>query len=68
MIGGEKRIARRFSLVSENWILPGVNHPIVFYGMRFFGDRLSFDLAFINSLGNGVPFPGIPYVDFVVAF
>jgi hypothetical protein len=68
MIGGEQRLSRRMSLVSENWIFPGVDEPLVSYGMRFFGEALSVDLAFINILGEDAIFPGVPYIDFVFNF
>jgi hypothetical protein len=68
MIGGEKRFARRLSFVSENWIFPGVDQPLVSYGLRFFGEGLSVDLALFNALGDDAIFPGIPYVDFVFNF
>jgi len=68
MIGGESRISRRIALVSENWILPGLDEPIISYGVRFFSQKLAIDLAFINLLGPHSIFPGIPYIDFVVQF
>jgi hypothetical protein len=71
MLGGEKRVARRVSLVTENYALPGDNGSLVSYGVRFFGDRLSTDLAFWNLFGVEDPdpvFPGIPYVAFAVKF
>ena len=68
VIGGEKRLARRLSFVTENWILPGVDQPISLYGLRFFGEGLSVDLALAAPLGEDFFFPGIPYVDFVFNF
>jgi len=68
MIGGETRIARHLALVSENWILPGVDNPLISYGVRFFSQKISVDLAFINTLGEDAIFPGFPYVDFIVQF
>ena len=42
---------------------------LISYGLRFFGDKLSADLAFMNIPTTGeFFFPGIPYVDFVVRF
>ncbi|MCP4633900.1 MAG: hypothetical protein GY855_13320 [candidate division Zixibacteria bacterium] len=67
-IGGEYRFARRLSFVSENWILPGIDVPIVSYGIRFFGESLTVDLAFANILDDDAIFPGIPYLDFVWNF
>lgn len=68
MIGGEHRISRRLALVTENWILPGVDNPGISYGIRFFGEKLSVDLALLNTLGKEAIFPGIPYIDFVFNF
>ena len=68
MIGGELRVSRRVALVTENWIMPGVDTPLISYGMRFFGEALSVDLAFINVLSGDIIFPGIPYIDFVFKF
>lgn len=68
MIGGESRVSRRVALVTENWMMPGVDQPLISYGIRFFGEALSVDFAFINTLGDGMFFPGIPYIDFVFKF
>ena len=68
MIGGEKRISRRVSFVSENWVFPEVDQPLVSGGFRFFGEGLSVDLALINTIGEDTIFPGIPWVDFVFNF
>ncbi|MGD9899774.1 MAG: hypothetical protein AB7T22_11680 [Calditrichaceae bacterium] len=68
MIGVENRFARRVAFVSENWIFPGVDNPLISYGLRFFGESMSFDLGFFNVLGKDALFPGIPWVDFVYNF
>ncbi len=68
VIGGEHRVSRRLALVTENWIVPGAENPLVSYGMRFFGEKLSVDLALLNTVGKETIFPGIPYVDFVFNF
>jgi hypothetical protein len=67
MVGGERRVSRRVSLVTENYVLPGLAKPLVSYGMRILGEKISVDLAFINYAGQMV-FPGLPYVDFTVRF
>ena len=67
MVGGESRVSRRIALVTENWILPGVDSAIFSYGIRFFGEKISVDLAFLNSTDIGF-FPGFPYLDFVFNF
>lgn len=68
MIGGEKRLTRRVALVSENWIIPGADAPVVSYGIRMMGEDLSFDLAFFNILDQDAIFPGIPYIDLTFKF
>jgi hypothetical protein len=68
MLGGEKRLSKRVAFVSENWIFPGIDQPIVSYGLRFFSEQLSVDLALFTPLGEDAFFPGIPYVDFVFNF
>ncbi len=71
MLGGEKRIARRVSLVTENYALTGESGALISYGIRFFGEKLSADLALWNPVGvegAGAIFPGIPYVAFAVKF
>ena len=68
MIGGEKRLTPRTAFVTENWIFPGIDEPLISYGIRFFGKRLSVDLGLINTIGEGAIFPGVPYIDFVVQF
>lgn len=68
MIGGEGRLMRRVSFVTENWIFPEVDNPLVSYGFRFFGQALSVDLALVNVLSDDAIFPGIPYIDFAYYF
>ena len=67
MLGGERRVSRRLSFVTENYVMPGLAKPLLSYGARVLGEKISVDLAFINYAGKMV-FPGIPYVDFVVRF
>jgi hypothetical protein len=68
MLGGQYRVSHRVSFVSENWILPGLDEPILSGGLRFFGEALSVDLAMIIPVGAGGDWPVIPYIDFVVRF
>lgn len=68
MLGGELRFSRRMSFVTENWIFPGLDQPLISYGIRFFGEKLSIDLALLNFLGEDAIFPGVPYIDFVFNF
>jgi hypothetical protein len=67
MLGGEKRIARRIALVSENYLLPISENNIVYsFGIRFMGEKLTTDLALFNASGSNII--GLPYVDFVFKF
>lgn len=69
MLGGEARLSRRIAFVSENYLIPNEDvNSIVSYGLRFFGEKLSADLAFWNLPGKDAVFPGIPYVAFSVKF
>ena len=66
MIGGQGRISRRFSLISENWFIPigGKTEGVVSYGVRFLGENLSVDLAWMSLLGSGdisVPWLGFAF-------
>ncbi len=71
-ISAAARTSRRSSFVTENWIVPvggSEYYTVVSYGIRFFGEKISVDLAFLNSRDVLEVFPiGIPYVDFVVKF
>lgn len=71
-ISGMHRVKRRLSLVSENWIIPDLDdsyYTLISYGLRFFGEKLSTDLGFINNADIAdFLIIGIPYVDFVVKF
>jgi hypothetical protein len=69
MLGAEKRLGRRVSFVTENYLIPNDDaNAVISYGLRFFGEKLSADLAFWNAPGNAFIFPGIPYVAFSVKF
>jgi hypothetical protein len=70
MVGGQTRMSRRVAFVSENWFVPvsdGGFPGLLSYGFRFLGDKLSVDLAFLNST-EGLLFPGIPWIGFAVKF
>lgn len=67
MLGGQYRVSRRVSFVSENWLLPGLDEPFLSGGIRFFGEKLSVDLAVIILPQLDFEYP-IPYIDFVFCF
>lgn len=67
---GMTRLSKKIALVSENWIVPAdIYYPLFSYGIRFFGEKMAVDLAFINNpdIASEVVI-GIPYVDFMVKF
>ena len=69
MLGGQGRVTKRLSLVTENWIV-STNHNVegaISYGVRFLGDRLAVDLAFVNSLKDPI-FPGVPFLGFAIKY
>ena len=78
MLGGMCRLSRKSALVTENWLLFEEHEdgtfasPIISYGVRFFGEKMSLDFAFLQIPGekmlDQLIFPGIPYVDFVLKF
>ena len=69
MLGGQSRLSRRLSAISENWFVPadGRFQGAVSYGLRFLAERLSVDLAFVNSTEDPL-FPGVPWLGFAVKF
>lgn len=68
MIGGEKRLSRRTAFVTENWLIPGADQPLISYGVRFIGEQITVDFALLNTIGEGASLPGVPYIDFVIGF
>jgi len=75
-LNGLMRVGPKMALVTENWMIPVTDweenrdyFEIVTYGVRFFGEKLSVDLGFLNNR-NVVEelIIGVPYVDFVVKF
>jgi hypothetical protein len=52
MIGGTRRVSRRVSFVTENWIFPNVQeHPLVSAGIRTIGEGVSWDIGAVTVLG-----------------
>jgi hypothetical protein len=67
MFGGEKRVARRVALVTENYLPPTRDATFIYsFGVRFMGEKITTDLALVNASGSGII--GIPFVDFVFKF
>jgi hypothetical protein len=63
MIGGQHRISRRVSLISENWIVPvdGSTEGLYSYGLRFLGESLTVDLAFVSVIGETAAAPWLGF-------
>jgi hypothetical protein len=54
MLGGSRRLSRRWSFVTENWVFPNVeDHPLVSAGFRTLGESVSWDFGFVTVLGTG---------------
>ncbi len=68
LVGGEWRFFRRLSFVTENWIFPEVDNPLISYGFRFFGENLSADIGLFTPTGDDAIFPGFPLVSFTWNF
>jgi len=66
MIGGEKSIRRNMKLVTENYVWKG-GDGVASAGIRFFGERLSADLALGIPIGADSVF-AFPVVNFVYLF
>ena len=69
-LSGMTRISKRAALVSENWFVPTDGYYGFFsYGVRFFGEKMAVDVAFINNPDIfQIIVIGIPYVSFTVKF
>lgn len=66
MVGGESRMSKNISLITENWFWG--DQPLISYGLRFIGERMTVDFALVNTIGDEAIFPGVPYIDFVFNF
>ena len=67
MVGGQSRLSRRLSLISENWFFPvnGGTEGILSGGLRFLGEGLTVDLAWLKPSEGGV---WIPWLGFAFRF
>ena len=72
MLGGTRRVSRRVSLMTENYLFTGSGggYVLPMYGMRFFGESISADLGFVNFMGCDTHpiFPGAPWIGFALKF
>lgn len=69
-ISGMHRFARSIAFITENWLVPFDGYtPVFSYGLRFFGERMAVDIAFINTPEFTKEIViGIPFIDFVYKF
>jgi hypothetical protein len=67
MVGGQSRLSRRVSFISENWVVPvdGDTEGVYSYGLRFLGEGLTVDLAFVSAIGES---GAIPWLGFAFRF
>lgn len=66
VLGGERRLSSRIAVVTENWMFPGLEAPLVSAGVRFLGERMSVDLALAHVLGEEDAW--LPLLSFVFRF
>ena len=66
MVGGERQVRRNLKVMTENYVWKGGN-GLVSAGVRFFGERLSADLALGIPIGAD-EFFAFPIVNFVYRF
>jgi hypothetical protein len=68
MLGGERRVGRRFKLISENWLVPGDGGALS-AGLRRMGDNWTIDYGIMAVFGDGAEeVPYFPVVSFSYAF
>jgi hypothetical protein len=72
---GTARMSKKLAFVSENWFIPNADesgtgyYPIFSYGLRFMGESISVDFAFLNNKDIAdFLFIGVPFVAFTVKF
>ncbi len=69
LAGGELRLSSSYKLISENWIPSESDLVLLSLGIRFFGEHLAADFAFIYPAGSEIEgFPFIPWAGFVYNF
>lgn len=69
VLGGKRRWTRRLAVVAESWFFPNFyDEPMIIYGIRFLGLRMTADVGMIAMPSENIVFPGFPYFDFVFNF
>jgi hypothetical protein len=67
MVGADRQVRRNVKFVTENYVW-GSGNGLVSAGVRFFGERLSADLALAAPVGDGLGGFVFPLVNFVYVF
>lgn len=61
-LGGELRVGKYTKLITENWLFPGeADHPLLSLGIRFFGEKIAADFAFMIPAGADATIPWIGF-------
>lgn len=69
VLGGKRRWTRRLAVVAESWFFPDLyDEPMIIYGIRFLGLRMTADVGMAAMPSVDIVFPGFPYFDFVFNF
>ena len=69
VFGVEVQISNSAKIITENWLSIEQEGSLLSFGVRFFGEQLSSDIALIyptNNSGSGFPF--LPWVSFTYIF
>lgn len=66
MVGGEHRVSRRITLVTENYAFKGGGFASG--GVRFFGEKLSADFGLVVPLFSDEDFILVPMINIVRKF
>jgi hypothetical protein len=70
VLGYEGRLGRRVKFISEDYIFPNADVPVLLSGgLRFYGDRLAADLGFVGFVGGEAgDTPVLPWLSFAYNF
>ncbi len=69
LLGGVKlRMTRGTAFISENYLLPGSEGGILSFGIRFFNERISGDVALVRVSVDGEDSGMVPFVGLAVRF
>ena len=70
MVGGDTQVSRGMKLLCEWWLPPGGDVSLLGFGARMFGERLSWDFAFLSPVGVGMGggFPFVPWLGVSYSF